>query len=941
MALGVFVCLATLFLADVLFLDRSLGAFDIILKQPGWRSEFLVDGVHRPELLDSPTAHYPQRQFDWDTLKHGHNPSYSPYIFGGIPWATQGIGAFVTSLPQLITNVADAIDWSTWLRLILAGFFMYLLLLELGLPATCAIFGGVLWTYNLHQIAWLEFPQHLATQLWMPLLFLSNVLTLRSGFRREHVIALMVLNVLFFTSGYTQIVLYSFVFAGLFNSLFIFFVEPIPGVWGNLKRWVGIHVIYLGAFIFYGLHVLIEADMIAHGLRGEQEFRDPVGQLELSINTVLEFLKSLVPSVEDVKRFYTPDYYGGIWTGQYTSPYGNIVEDSGYVGVLAVFLFLIGAITTPGAKDQKLRFALLVLLAIGFSLMYRNPISVTLLGVIPLAEKGNFSRFITIIIFFGIILSTMGLRSLIDRSGKWGDRSIWIAMGLFMLFPLMGEVYVDDFRLRPFLYPLLALILIVLPAFWLCRFGLFKKYLGEMLIVLTVVDLFSATYAFNTRLDNENQFPANNAIRFLLNDSDIFRVAVISDVPMYTPNVLSYFQIPTVEGYSTVMPTEYLKFVRSVFRGYHVTLNGMLLLTEPNVEALRLLNVKYLITRKPHEDDRLEKVLEGREQYIYKIKNWLSRVYCASNVMQETAESGADLYKIITTYDRPALVGGDLSITESECEISQLRAYTNNVRFDVRSDGRALVVLPYGFLKNWRAEIDQQPARIVTVNRAFMGLIVPPGQSSVRVYYRDDRDTLGALVMSLGAVLMLVLLIGRMRSVTGYALAAIAVLTIAKSALSVPLVRNDNVPERLAVSNPLPVEQLGKFCVEKATPSPRINRTHPFQTTLDIPAAGLVRLQLLAATYLQPSLPYTVRVVLRDSRGRELILRDIPGRRIRDNRWFQLSFPPLTAEGPVDLTVGSSNDAERNPFSVWLDRKGHACMVAWYARESSARAAAE
>ena len=109
---------------------------------------------------------------------------------------------------------------------------MYALLLRLGTGRACALFGALAWTYNLHQIVWLEFPQHLATQLWLPLLLLANLRVLDTGFRREPVIALLIVNVLFYTSGYTQIVLYGYLFVVAFNYVYLLFD---PGRGGGAK----------------------------------------------------------------------------------------------------------------------------------------------------------------------------------------------------------------------------------------------------------------------------------------------------------------------------------------------------------------------------------------------------------------------------------------------------------------------------------------------------------------------------------------------------------------------------------------------------------------------------------------------------------------------------------------------------------------------------------
>ena len=155
-------------------------------------SEYTIPDVYQHDLQDSPTAHYPQRRFDWDSLKNGHNPSLNPYIFSGMPWMSEGPGAFVTSWPQLFMSTANAMDWTAWIHLLLAGLFMYFCAIQFGAGRLAAIFAGIVWTYNLHQVAWLEYPQHPGTQLWIPLLFGLNMALLKNGLHIPAIVSLIV-----------------------------------------------------------------------------------------------------------------------------------------------------------------------------------------------------------------------------------------------------------------------------------------------------------------------------------------------------------------------------------------------------------------------------------------------------------------------------------------------------------------------------------------------------------------------------------------------------------------------------------------------------------------------------------------------------------------------------------------------------------------------------
>ncbi len=156
LALILFPALSFVWVGDTLIRGYDLSAFDIILRLRHWKAEYEYRGVQQIILSDSPQAHYPERALKWRAARNGGRIHFNPYIFSGIPDQSQGVGGFITSPFQLFMDVTEAIDWSTWFRLAAAGLFMYAFLVLIGVSPWAAILGGVLWTFNFHQMAWLE-----------------------------------------------------------------------------------------------------------------------------------------------------------------------------------------------------------------------------------------------------------------------------------------------------------------------------------------------------------------------------------------------------------------------------------------------------------------------------------------------------------------------------------------------------------------------------------------------------------------------------------------------------------------------------------------------------------------------------------------------------------------------------------------------------------------
>ncbi len=801
LALALFPLLAAVFLYDVLFLDKSLSAFDIALRQSSWTSEIGYRAVHDLILSDSPYAHYPERQFNWRLMRAGQNAEFSPYIFSGMPVMPQGIGGFVTSLPQLFLSTPEAIDWSTWFRLTLAGFFMYLLLVGLGLERLVAVVGGIVWTYNLHQIVWLEFPQHLATQLWIPLLFLLNYLVLKQEFRREHVVGLFLVNLFFYTSGYTQIVLYTYIAIGLFNTVYVLF-DAHRRFAARAKRWLLVNLLYVALAVVVLPGVLEEAREISDGLRGAQKFRLPQTPVDLGIGSLIELGRNLLPGIDGLKRFYSATYLGGAYGERWSATvFGNAVEGSAYFGVLSLF-FAFFSLSDPIRRTEgRLYLALVIPLLFFLGLSVRDDLIVWIFGLIPLAGLGSTARSVTIIVFVLTVLAGFGLSRF---AGLLRESRLLLPLGAILVFaavPFVVKIFHPALASRHFLYPLALLALLAAATYIGVRLSR-PRLVVSTVAVVTAADLALAGFAFNTRLDNELVFPTNETIRHLLSDEDVFRVAVLAEKPLYHPNMLSYYGLATIGGYSTVAPRRYLDFIRQAYGQVHVTVNGILFLFFGDLDVLRLLNVKYVISDRELRSAAVELDHEANGHFIYRIVSPLARAYCASHALVEASDEALleRFTSLASDFDRPVATvtptGLEGALTRN-CAIRDLDVFTNRLKMVASADEQTLIFVPYGFSERWRLEIDGRPSELMRANYNFMAFKLPPGEHAVEVYYRNDTLIAAAVLqIALAVAVILIVTLGGSHRPARYLFVILALVIAARSAFSIPGVRNDSVPER-------------------------------------------------------------------------------------------------------------------------------------------------
>jgi len=76
----------------------------------------------------------------------------------------------------------------------------------------------------------------------------------------------------------------------------------------------------------------------------------------------------------------------------------------------------------------------------------------------------------------------------------------------------------------------------------------------------------------------------------------------------------------------------------------------------------------------------------------------------------------------------------------------------NTVRAEVTGGASSLLVVSQNLADGWKAEVDGEPAPIVPVDGALIGLFVPPGQHTVTLDYLPRTFVAGAAITGAGLV---------------------------------------------------------------------------------------------------------------------------------------------------------------------------------------------
>ena len=796
----IIVC-ATGYLFNVLFFDKHLSAFDFALQKPSWTVEFGERKVQNNMLSDSPTAHYPYKKTFWDSTRQGYNTQYQPHIFSGKPTSGQGVGIFSTSLFQFVANIPNALDYSIWFRLILAAALMYLFLFQLGLGAAAASLGAIAWAYNMHQIAWLMFPQHLATQLWLPLLLCLNIFVLKNRSSLLASLGLVLTVVFFYTSGYTQIVLYSFIFIGVFNTLYVTLVQR-GSLSEKLKSWVSIHFIYILAGLLLLPDALWQAQEIKEGLRGSQDFRYKNYKLDISFAALIQLFKDLLPNSLEVVRFLMPNYKSDL--GQIPAIRhllkSNVVEFQVYFGLICIYLTIYGLIKALFDK-KRLLIVFCIMLFFCISLMNGNETIISLLNLIPFAGSGSYARIITLLLFTAIIIAAYGANYLIEDLKNRRFIMLLLPFLVILLWLISARIANPDvLSIREFIPWLLYLSGFIVCSMALARIGKLN-FILPLVVVLTFSELAVTGYGFNTRLQKQDHFPENTIIKNLRAVDGDFRTALLMNHTGYHHNILSYYDLSTIGGYETTVPNDYIYFMHKAYEKIHLTLNGILFLFDGNLEILRLLNTHYIVSNLGLKSDLITPVYENTAETLFKFNDPLDRAYCASDLIVNADKDKipAQLAELAKTKDRPVIVttpivaAGELT---KHCKVSNLHVYNSKMTFDVETDQPTLVFVPTNYHGYWRARLNADKATIHRANYAFMAIQADPGTTTVVLEFINTKLTIDAIILILLGFISLYVGLRRVdKNWQAVVFVVCAMLLIGKNMMSIPGIMNTNIPE--------------------------------------------------------------------------------------------------------------------------------------------------
>ena len=612
--------------------------------------------------------------------KIGDWPLWQPWIFSGMP--TMEAFTYINELyfPTRVMIGLGISDLNIQLiHLVFSGVGMYLLLEQFKISKLIAFSIGLLWMLNPYLITMIVFGHgsQMMTAAYIPwILYAIN--RLRYSVSIESALMLALLIGLQLQRGHVQIAYYSCMLAGAY------FCYSLIKQKHDKNKYILYFILSCSLGFLLASHIYYPSlDYLGNSIRagGDNHY---------------QYATNWSMHPKELITYIFPHYYG--FGGSSYSGYMPFTDYPNYIGFFVILSSLFSIIRL---NNKKIFFISILLLSIFLS----------------------FGKYFDILYNF-----------------------------FYSFFP-----YFSNFRVPSMILILSNFILYILAAFGLkeilssiLNIERFRKISSETIIaaflILSIIDIYRIDKNIISPSDSSMQktqivskekfdsfFKEDEAIRFLKNDLDLYRVYSAGE--LFQDPKLKFHGIQSVGGYHPAKFRHYTDLLSQT--------NNLL-----SIPVLKFLNVKYLLSPVGLNHSEFELSLNteyysafgNTDLHIYRLKNNLDRAWFVKNIIKE--DHNLYSYLTATAFDPEniAVVKGLDSQSLSKGEITRLDWDIHEISLDVNvsSEQAFLVLSEVDYPERWKATIDNKEIKIYQTNGVLRGILIDKGEHSIIFKYDDS-----------------------------------------------------------------------------------------------------------------------------------------------------------------------------------------------------------
>lgn len=521
----------------------------------------------------------------------------------------------------------------------------------------------------------------------------------------------------------------------------------------------------------------------------------------------LEYATQWSFSPDELLGFFIPRFRGGLQgeiydgdkydqlKGQQVPGYWGDKPFNGNYATMGLILFLFAVFGAIYYRKDTFVLSLTIFILFSILLSFgRHFISLyeILFYYLPYFSKFRAPAMIVNITFIAILLlSAYGLKAIIKEVKEKDYNLIFGVLGagivLMVAVLLMRDTYayttaleiknydantlqvVKDIR-KEFLLADTQRVLIFIVLMFAAVVGfLYKKIKTEYFVALVL--LLSAAELFTTsnkaykqmNLNDPDQLELtefrNTAItKILRNDKSNSRALVVGGG--FTDNHYAYFY-PLISGYSAIK----LQLIQDIISHNLFSGNSK---SGINWNIVNMLGGKYIITQQMLPESGLSILAEDkrRKEIMYLNPNAFHRGWFVKELHKLNTREDVVLFMNTEDFDPAALaltasdkLKEDMTFT-GEGNVELINYEPNRLSFKTESNEKQFLVVAETFYpKGWQAFVDGEETDIYQVNHLIRGIMLPPGNHTVKFEFAPSLYYLSMSMVWIGDILILILIV--------------------------------------------------------------------------------------------------------------------------------------------------------------------------------------
>lgn len=737
---GVLLALLPLvFTGKAMLLGQLYGPSDLYAMADPWKRIAMVQGIAAPRnpiLSDLAFANLPWRAAVREALVNGRAPLWNRFVLGGTPLLGAAQAGVFHPSTWLGIWLPLPLSWtfSCTFTLFLALLSAFLFFRDFELGARAALVGAVGWGFSTYVVFWDGWSVGPSTATF-PLLLLGLRRLARAPGQGG--------------VGLTAAALCLSLFGGHPESFFhcvaaggVYFVWELAATSRrSARRAIGGSLVAGGlAFLLCGPQLFPLLETIPHSAeyraRRSQLASGPARQSVSASDAAARLLPDLLPFAHGIYGRSTVDASREDGSGM----------PLGYAGAVLFPLAILAFVGRPRARGRVMFLAFFLAgLAYGAS----APVLLDLTARLP-----GFALALNYRLVFLAGLGLAGLAALgteeLERAGadriRVAAAACWMTAGLVVMAYFLSRPVFNSRGLSPAfvrgslifeLVPLIAL------ALWL-PLGPSGPRRASAVVVFLAAQRFLEMAGTYPTLPASTLAPRLPTLAALPLGSDPSRIAATADV--FRPNAAALYGLEDARGYESLVLDRFADTFPLWSQAQPASFNRVDDLARP---FLSFLNVRYAIAAPDAAVPAgwLEQA-RGPDLAIFANPSALPRAF-VPRVLDRSADAFAAMASA-ADFGQTAFLGGPGAAGPNGSATLRVRESGPDLVIEASASARAFVATSLPDWPGWIAESGGRRLAVETVNHAFVGFWVEPGEHVVRLRYRPRSWTLGIASFLIG-----------------------------------------------------------------------------------------------------------------------------------------------------------------------------------------------